>query len=64
MQLNAENQKLTAENQQLKECATTVHRVNHTYRDVLSQVFGLTTLQTDSTESMEEIEQRTLHAVS
>jgi len=50
--------KLTTENQRLRDCATTIHKINHGYRDVLHEVFG----QTNFHGSKEAIELRTLKA--
>jgi hypothetical protein len=48
--------KLQRENENLKNCATTIHQINHCYRDVLHDVFG----QTNFKDTKETIEQKAL----
>ena len=50
---------LSLENKNLKECATTLHRINHNYRDVLHDMFG----KAGSPQAAKEaVEQRMLKA--
>src|SRR5438445_632355 len=48
------------ENQRLRQCATTLHRINHIYRDVLNKTFGI---QLQQLGPLEATERDTLVAV-